>query len=293
MPSTIQFAIVGAAGFVAPRHMHAIHVVGGDLVAALDPHDAVGRLDQFGYDVDFFTEPERFERYLQRRRRTGNSIHWLSVCSPNYLHDDHVRMGLHAGANVLCEKPLVLSPWNLDQMSDWELQTGKRVYTVLQLRLHPAVVALKQALAAETNAFHEVRLVYSTPRGCWYHRSWKGDVEKSGGLVTNIGIHLLDLLLFLFGPVREITMPRPSLDVAVGTFVFDHASVTWNLSIDPKNPPDRHLEVDGLEPVSFSHGFAELHDRVYANALAGVGCGIEDARPAVELAHKLRNGPYL
>jgi UDP-N-acetyl-2-amino-2-deoxyglucuronate dehydrogenase len=280
-----RFAITGVAGFVAPRHLDAIKHVGGTVVAALDPHDAVGILDQYGRDIDFFTEPERFERHLMKQQRDGTSIDWLSVCSPNHLHDVHARMGLRAGANVLCEKPLALSPWNLDAIEKEETNE-RRAYTVLQLRLLPMIQQLR---SRPSTARHDVHVHYVTPRGRWYQHSWKADIERSGGIITNIGIHLLDLLLWLYGPVEAMRVTERSLETAAGTLVLQNADVSWNLSI-AGDQPMRKLVVDG-ESIEFSDGFSELHRKVYENTLAGHGFTIADARPAVELAHRLRHYP--
>lgn len=288
-----RFAITGVAGFVAPRHLQAIKEVGGDLVAALDPNDSVGRLDQFGYGVEFFTAPERFERALYRYRREGYPIDWLSVCSPNHLHDVHAYMGMRNGAHVICEKPLVLSPHNLDALAEVEEETGRRVFSVLQLRLHPQLVALKQKLEADPRR-REVHLRYSTPRGRWYHQSWKGDKNRSGGLVTNIGIHLLDMVLWLFGGLeRIVSHHHVGSDFSTGVLQLKRAAVHWELSIAPDDRPERSLRIcsDG-GPDDFIEidgpTFTNLHSLVYLETLAGRGFGIEDARPAVELAARLR-----
>lgn len=275
-----RFAVTGVAGYVAPRHLKAITETGNRVVAALDPHDGVGILDRYGLDIDFFTEPERFERYL-----LSHGVDWLTVCSPNHLHDAHVRMGLRADLDVLCEKPLALSPWNLDAMEDLARVSGRNVFTVLQLRIHPVLVALKARLDADPR-FRLVALNYTTPRGRWYQRSWKGDEEKSGGLVTNIGIHLLDLVLWLFGSVEKIEVGPASPTSASGRLSLARADVTWRLSVDG-DAACRNLIVDG-EEIRFDDGFADLHTEVYRRALDGKGFTIADARPSVELAYKLR-----
>jgi UDP-N-acetyl-2-amino-2-deoxyglucuronate dehydrogenase len=284
-----RFALIGAAGFVAPRHMQAIKDVGGKLVAALDPHDSVGVLDRFDRETEFFTEPERFERHLEKLRRDGNGIDWLTVCSPNYLHDTHIRMGLRAGTRVICEKPLVLKPKNLDALADVERECGggRRIFTVLQLRHSAAMQKLREQVMT-TPGPREVELFYSTPRGHWYDRSWKGDRAKSGGIITNIGIHMLDLLLWLFGPVDQIgaTGTRDDGRTASGTLYMERAHVAWHLSIDPAHKAERTLSFGG---TTWSvTGFEDLHTTVYRETLAGRGHGIEDARPAVELAARLR-----
>lgn len=284
-----RFALIGAAGFVAPRHMQAIKDVGGRLVAALDPHDSVGVLDRFDRETEFFTEPERFERHLEKLRREGNGIDWLTVCSPNWLHDTHIRMGLRVGARVICEKPLVLDPKNLDALREIELEYSehldeRRVFTVLQLRHSEKLQSLRE------EATH-VRLHYVTPRGHWYGRSWKGDSEKSGGLLTNIGIHMFDFLLWKFGPEVKTYVDTRTADCVAGTSKFERAAtVDWMLSIGntESGRAERWIEMYGMR-IAFD-GFEDLHTAVYRETLAGRGHGIEDARPAVELAARLRHG---
>ena len=291
-PTRPTFALAGAAGFVAPRHLQAIHDVGGKLVAALDPSDSVGILDKYDRETQFFTSPERFERFL-----VSHGADWLSVCSPNHLHDVHARMGLLAGADVLCEKPLCLSPWNLDVLEEYERKTQKRVYTVLQLRHLEALKRLRATVLPAppvgTPSRRSVQLKYVTPRGAWYHQSWKGNEELSGGLITNIGIHMLDLLLWIFGPCQVANVRSRTPVTVTGELQLERADVTWELSIDGARSPDwkafRALIVDGVS-VPFSDGFSDLHSTVYRETLAGRGHGIDDARPAVELAYKLRHG---
>jgi len=290
-----RFALIGAAGFVAPRHLEAIKSVGGKLVAALDPHDAVGVLDRYDRDTEFFTEPERFERYLEMLRREGNPIDWVSVCSPNYLHDSHIRMGLRAGAKVICEKPLVIEPKNLEALAEVEREAQqhdpfntdtRRVFTVLQLRHMPQLQALRASQQSrQTRA--RVDLRYYTPRGAWYQRSWKGSEEKSGGLVMNIGVHMLDLLVWVWGKdIRGGGILSCSPAGLVGDLVLERAYVKFYLST-AESTPVRALTVDG-ESIDFTTGFERLHNTVYAETLAGRGHGIEDARPAIELAARLR-----
>lgn len=292
---TMNFAITGVAGYVASRHLQAVKDVGGRLVAALDPHDSVGVLDQYFPDAAFFTEFERFDRHIEKLRRgpAAQRLHYLSICAPNHLHDAHIRFALRVGADAICEKPLVLNPWNLDALEDLERESGRRVYTVLQLRIHPTIVALRQQLAASPSAKHNVELTYCTPRGLWYRHSWKGNAEKSGGIVTNIGIHFFDLLLWLFGGVQKSALAVSEFARAGGTLELERANVRWFLSIDAADlPPSargtyRSMIVDGNE-IKFSEGFTDLHTRVYAETLAGRGFGIADARPAIELAYRLR-----
>jgi UDP-N-acetyl-2-amino-2-deoxyglucuronate dehydrogenase len=296
-----NFAITGAGGFVAPRHLRAIRDTGNALLAAVDPKDSVGVLDQYSFDVRFFTEFERFDRYLEKLRRGPEEgrVHWLSVCSPNYLHDAHCRLGLRVGANVLCEKPLVINPWNLDALQQVEAETGRRIFTLLQLRVHPALVALREKLAAEgSGAKHEVTLTYVTSRGPWYDVSWKGQIEKSGGVPTNIGIHFFDLLLWLFGPAEEQRVHLNDPRRMAGYLELERARVRWFLSVDRRDLPSapvpggktthRSVTVDGSE-IEFSEGFADLHTRVYAETLAGRGFGIDVARPSISLVHAIRN----
>lgn len=294
-----RFALVGAAGFVAPRHMEAIKHVGGRLVAALDPHDAVGVLDRYGHhDTEFFTDEYRFERWLEKQRLDGQKVDWLVVCSPNYMHDHHIRMGLWAGAKVLCEKPLVINPDNLDRLETLEQEftetnrtVDRRVFTVLQLRHVPKLRGLwfdihKPAASPTFN----VKLHYVTPRGKWYQRSWKGDPEKSGGVITNIGIHMFDLLLWLFGPGDVLAVHRDSLIRARGSLRLERANVEWLLSTDPNDSTDgkaeRWIEIDGRR-TEFA-GFENLHKVVYEETMAGRGQGIIEARPAVELVARMR-----
>jgi UDP-N-acetyl-2-amino-2-deoxyglucuronate dehydrogenase len=292
-----NFALTGVAGYVAERHLRAIRDTGNRLVAALDPHDSVGILDRYFDQVAFFTDYERFDRHLELLRRRGepHRIHMLSICSPNHLHDAHIRLALRVGADAVCEKPLVLNPWNLDALAALEEETGQRVFTVLQLRLHPELVALRQRLLASP-ARHRVRLSYLTPRGPWYRYSWKGDLHRSGGIVTNIGIHLFDLLLWLFGTVRRSELHLSSFARAAGFLELDRAEVSWFLSIDAADLAAvegadggscRRMTVDD-EVVEFSSGFTDLHTRVYQATLAGDGFGIDAARPSVELVHRLR-----
>jgi UDP-N-acetyl-2-amino-2-deoxyglucuronate dehydrogenase len=296
-----NFAITGVGGFVAPRHLKAIQDTGNRLVAAADPHDAVGILDRFAFDVRFFTEFERFDRHLEKLRRgpAADRVDVVSVCSPNYLHDAHIRLALRVGADAICEKPLVINPWNLDGLQEIERETGKRVYTVLQLRLHPDLVALKAKLDAGPATMHDVTLTYITGRGRWYNVSWKGSDERSGGVVTNIGIHFFDLLLWLFGAVESSTVLTREATKASGILQLARARVRWSLSTDIRDLPFspqvggkttfRSIQVDGAE-VEFSEGFVDLHTKVYAHMLTGGGFGIDQARPAIELAYRIRTG---
>ncbi len=283
---TLRFALIGAAGFVAPRHLEAIKAVGGELVAALDPHDSVGILDRYSKDVHFFTESDRFERHLAKWNNTEKGVDFLVVCSPNYMHADHVRMGLRNGCNVICEKPLALNPENLDAMGPFEKESGCRVSTVLQLRAHPKVEELKQAIARKQMGRHKVEVVYRAPRGRWYHHSWKGDPEKSGGLVTNIGVHLFDLLLYVFGYVQGWKVWSSDQETVAGELTLARADVTWSLSIRPDAPVARELVIDGV-PLDLTEGFEDAHTEVYRRIVEGRGYRIEDARAAIELCWNL------
>ena len=303
MPSEKNFALTGVAGFVAERHLKAIYDTGNRLVAAVDPHDAVGILDRYSFDVRFFTEFERFDRHLEKLRRVSEAdrVHYVSICSPNYLHDAHIRLALRIGAHAICEKPLVVNPWNLDALQELEHETGCRVNTVLQLRLHPKLQALKTRLEHERSTDrHDVCLTYITARGRWYDVSWKGSVERSGGLVTNIGIHFFDLLIWLFGAVVDVTVHVAETKRMAGYIEFERAHVHWFLSTEMSDLPFvarpgvkttyRSMTIDGTT-VEFSDGFADLHTRVYEEALAGRGFGIDDARPSIELTHRIRHTP--
>ena len=296
----MNFAMTGVAGFVAPRHLKAINDTGHRLVAAVDPHDAVGVLDKYAFDVRFFTEIERFDRHLEKLRRgpEADRVDYVSVCSPNYLHDAHIRLALRVGAHVICEKPLVINPWNLDALQELERETGRRVNTVLQLRLHPQLIALREKLtSAAAPDPHEVCLTYVTARGSWYDVSWKGSEERSGGLVTNIGIHFFDLLIWLFGGVAGCEVHLRDPRRLSGYLELERARVRWFLSSDIRDLPFtpepgvkttfRSITVDGQE-IEFSEGFTDLHTRVYEASLAGRGFGIDDSRPSIDLSYRIR-----
>lgn len=299
-----KFALIGAAGYVAPRHMQAIKETGNNLVAAFDPNDSVGILDRYFPDADFFTEYERFDRHIDKLRRGNNSaVDYVSICSPNYLHDSHIRFALRSGCHAICEKPLVLNPWNIDAMEQQEKETGNRIYTVLQLRLHPTVSALKKMIDSDTgNKKYEVDLTYITPRGKWYLHSWKGDEEKSGGIAANIGIHLFDMLYYLFGKLQENKIHYRDEIKAAGFLEYDQARVRWFLSTDAKdlqfvnnaadNSSYRALSVNG-RAIEFSDGFEGLHTQVYRDILEGKGFGLEQNRPAVETSAAIRTGTVL
>ncbi|MBX7127132.1 MAG: Gfo/Idh/MocA family oxidoreductase [Cyclobacteriaceae bacterium] len=293
-----RFALIGAAGFIAPRHMKAIKETGNILVAALDKHDNVGILDSHFPKCDFFTEFERFDRHLEKLHRKGEAVHYVSICSPNYLHDSHMRFALRQRADAICEKPLVLNPWNLDALEEIELETGKRVNTILQLRLHPSIIALKEQVSSSSGGRKKVDLTYITSRGNWYHISWKGELAKSGGIATNIGIHFFDMLTWVFGAPRHVELRSMNDATASGFLELEKADVTWKLSIDANELPAaakaagkttfRSLTMEGTE-IEFSDGFTNLHTRSYEEILAGRGFGLKDARPSIELAHTIRN----
>ena len=297
-----NFAMTGVAGFVAARHLKASHDTGNRLVAAVDPHDAVGILDRYAFDVRFFTEFERFDRHLEKLKRgpEAERVHFLSVCSPNYLHDAHMRVALRVGADALCEKPLVINPWNLDGLQELEEETGRRIYTVLQLRLHPALAAFRDELKKDPSKRHRVQLAYLTARGRWYDVSWKGVEERSGGIVTNIGIHFFDLLVWLFGEVKDAAVHLREGKRAAGTMTLANADVEWYLSAEAADLPFepqpgskttfRAITVDGKQ-LEFSEGFTDLHTRVYQEVIDGRGFGIGEARPSIELSHRIRHAP--
>lgn len=294
-----NFALIGAAGFVAPRHMQAIHDTGNRLVAAADRSDNVGVLDRFFPECRFFTEIERFDRHLEKLRRKGEDqrVHLMSVCSPNYLHDAHTRLGLRLHADVICEKPLVISPWNLDQLEELEQEYDARVYSILQLRVHPDLIALKDRLDAQPDQRHDVMLTYVTRRGLWYDVSWKGDPHKSGGVAMNIGVHFFDLLMWLFGDVERNEVHIHETRRMGGMLELKRARVRWFLSVEAEDLPEgaldagkhahRSITMDGHE-IEFSGGFTDLHTRSYQAVLDGHGFGIDAVRPSIELVHRIR-----
>lgn len=291
----IKFALIGAAGYVAPRHMKAISTIGGTLVAALDPSDSVGVIDSYFPQSHFFTEFERFDRHIDKLRRAGEGVDFVSICSPNYLHDAHVRFALRSDSDAICEKPLVLNPWNIDGLREIEHGTGRRVNTILQLRLHPAIIALKDKIAASDKR-HAVDLSYVTSRGRWYHQSWKGDCNKSGGVGTNIGVHFFDMLTFVFGQVRSSVLHLSNDRQMAGFIECRKADIRWFLSVDRSDLPHdvaatqttyRAVQVDG-ENIEFSDGFTDLHTASYQAILAGRGFGLDDVFPSIELVSALR-----
>ncbi len=294
-----NFALIGAAGYIAPRHLKAIRDTGNRLVAALDRHDNVGILDSYFPECDFFTEFERFDRHLDKLKRQGTKIDYVSICTPNYLHDSHIRFALRHGADAICEKPLVLNPWNVDALAQIELETGRSVNTILQLRLHPSIIALRERVLNDRpmDKVYEVELTYITSRGHWYNVSWKGDATKSGGVATNIGIHFFDMLIWVFGAVKLSEVNDLSANSASGVLHLERANVRWFLSINYEDIPDevrlagkrtfRTLKMES-EEIEFSDGFTDLHTKSYEEILKGNGFSLLDARPSVELAHRIR-----
>lgn len=300
-----RFAMIGAGGYIAPRHMKAIRDTGNNLIAALDPADSVGIMDSYSFDVAFFTEFERFDRHAEKLRRIGENekIDYVSICSPNYLHDAHIRFALRIGADAICEKPLVLNPWNIDALQELENETGRKVYNVLQLRMHPAIIALKEKISTEPKKEkYNVDLTYITSRGKWYFSSWKGDIHKSGGVATNIGVHFFDMLMWIFGRVQSYEVHYNNEKKMAGFIELEKANVRWFLSVDREDVPDevkatgkntfRSIMVDG-EEFEFSEGFTDLHTAVYKDILAGKGFSIEEARPSIELVHELREASVI
>ncbi len=293
-----QFALIGAAGYIAPRHMKAIKETGNDLTAAMDINDSVGIIDSYFPSAAFFTEFERFDRHLEKLKRNSQQVDYVSICSPNYLHDAHIRFGLRYGADVICEKPVVLNPWNIDALEELEQESGKHIYNILQLRLHPSIIALKEKVAqAPADKVFEFDLTYITSRGNWYYTSWKGNHEKSGGIATNIGVHFYDMLQWIFGGVRENIVHIHTHDRAAGYLEFEKARVRWFLSINADTIPAdmravgkrtyRSINIEG-EELEFSDGFTDLHTQSYRHILDGHGFRIGEARTAIEIVHQIR-----
>lgn len=293
-----DFVLIGAAGYIAPRHLKAIKDTGNRLVAALDKFDSVGVMDSYFPDASFFVEFERFDRHIEKLKRAKSAIDYLAICSPNYLHDSHIRFGLRHGAAVICEKPLVLNPWNVESLSELEHETGKAVYNILQLRLHPDILQLKKRIdEGETNKVYDIDLTYITSRGNWYYTSWKGDEVKSGGIATNIGIHFFDMLNWIFGDVQESTVHIHTHDRAAGFLQLKKARVRWFLSINENTLPAeirekhqftyRSIKIGG-EEIEFSDGFKDLHTKSYENILAGNGFTLLETLPSIEIVHKIR-----
>lgn len=296
-----RFAMIGVAGYVAPRHLRAVRDNGGDLLAAFDPADSVGILDSYFPNASYFSEFERFDRHIDKLRRKGEAIDYVGICSPNYLHDAHIRFALRSGAHAICEKPLVLNPWNVDALADIEQDSDRRIYTILQLRLHPAVIALRDRVAAQPDKVWDVDLTYITSRGSWYYASWKGDEKKSGGIATNIGVHFFDMLSFVFGPLEENVVHMRSASSAGGFLSYKRARVRWYLSIDRNDLPPglkagqttyRSIQV-GDEEIEFSEGFTDLHTLSYERILAGQGFGVSEVRPSIETVSQIRSMPIV
>lgn len=301
MRKSKNFALIGAAGYIAPRHLQAIKDTGNNLVAALDPFDSVGIMDSYFPEADFFTEPERFDRHLDKlhRHNNGSKINFVSICSPNYLHDSHIRMALRNDADAICEKPIVLNPWNLDALQAIEKETGRQVNTIFQLRLHESIIKLKKEIdEGSKDKIYDIDLSYITSRGHWYHISWKGDPEKSGGVATNIGVHFFDMLTYIFGSVKENIVHYSDKMKAAGFLELERARVRWFLSLDINDVPQgisatgqrtyRSITVNGKE-IEFSGGFTDLHTLSYQNILKGKGFGLEDARQSINTVFQIRN----
>jgi UDP-N-acetyl-2-amino-2-deoxyglucuronate dehydrogenase len=293
-----SFALVGAAGYIAPRHMKAIKETGNILRAAIDPYDGVGIIDSYFPETTFFTQIERFDRYIDKQRRQGDPIDYLTICSPNYLHDAHIRLGLRSRMDVICEKPIVLNPWNIEALIDLEKEFEKKVYAILQLRLHPAIKELKNKIEnGPRDKIYDIDLVYLTSRGNWYYTSWKGDESKSGGVATNIGVHFFDMLTWIFGPVKQNIVHVHSHDRCAGFMELEKARVRWFLSIDVNTIPEnvrnsgkrtyRRLIIEDNE-LEFSEGFTDLHTQSYRGILSGEGFSIIHARPSIQIVHDIR-----
>ncbi len=298
-----NFALIGAAGFIAPRHLKAIKETNNDLLAALDKFDSVGIIDSYFPNASFFTEFERFDRHIEKLRRNQTAIDYVSVCTPNYLHDAHIRFGLRHHADVICEKPLVLNPWNIDNLAELEKETGKHVYNIFQLRLHPAIIALKEKVKnAPADKIFEFDLTYITSRGNWYYTSWKGDLDKSGGVATNIGVHFFDMLTWIFGDVKRNDVHVHAFDRAAGYLEFNRAKVRWFLSINEDTIPEevrkqgkrtyRSMKIEG-EEIEFSDGFTDLHTTSYKEILAGNGYRLLEAKPSIQIVHDIRHAQPL
>jgi len=294
-----NFGIIGVAGYIAVRHLNAIKETGNNLLASLDRFDSVGRIDSFFPESDFFVEFERFDRHFDKLKRTGTKIDYVSICSPNYLHDSHIRFALRHQAEAICEKPIVLNPWNIDALQEIENETGRKIYTVLQLRLHPKIVELRERIKnGPKGKIYDIDMTYVTSRGNWYSISWKGDIQKSGGVATNIGIHFFDMLSWIFGDTKKNVVHLSEPHKAAGYLELENARVRWFLSVNYEDIPDavkasgqrtfRSIKVDG-EEIEFSEGFGDLHTKTYMEILAGKGFGLKEARQSVETAYTIRN----
>ena len=294
-----NFVLIGAAGYIAPRHMKAIKETGNNLVAAYDPYDGIGILDNYFPKASFFTEFERFDRHLEKIKRLGIKIDYVSICSPNYLHDSHIRYGLRIGADVICEKPIVLNPWNVEALIELEEEYSNSVYTILQLRHHDSILNLKDKIDnGNQDVVHDIDLTYITSRGKWYHNSWKGNIDKSGGIASNIGVHFFDMLQWIFGDLKKLSVDTKTNDTNAGVIFLERANVNWFLSINADNLPNeilksgettyRTLSISGQE-IQFSKGFTDLHTVSYEKILNGEGYGLRDAKKSIEIVSKIRN----
>ena len=298
-----NFGIIGVAGYIAVRHLHAIKETGNNLLASLDKFDSVGRIDSYFPESDFFVEFERFDRHFDKLKRNGTKIDYVSICSPNYLHDSHIRFALRHHADAICEKPIVLNPWNIDALQEIEKETGKKIFTVLQLRLHPKIMELREMIRnGPSDKIYDIDMSYITSRGSWYNISWKGDLQKSGGVATNIGIHFFDMLTWIFGNQKKNIVHLSETNKAAGYLELENARVRWFLSLDSDDIPAeimksgkrtfRSITVDG-EEIEFSEGFTDLHTHTYREILDGKGFGINEARQSVETVHTIRNSKPL
>ncbi|HOP04229.1 MAG TPA: Gfo/Idh/MocA family oxidoreductase [Tenuifilaceae bacterium] len=294
-----NFGLIGVAGYIAPRHLKAIKETGNNLIASLDKYDCVGIIDSYFPDADFFTEYERFDRHFDKLKRQGTKIDYVSICTPNYLHDSHIRFALRQGADAICEKPIVLNPWNVEALQEIEKETGRKVFNILQLRLHPSIIALKKKIEqGPKDKIYDIDLTYITSRGRWYFISWKGDVQKSGGVATNIGVHFFDMLLWIFGDLKENVVHVSEACKAAGYLRLERARVRWFLSVDYEDIPQvikdkgqrtfRSISIEGDE-LEFSGGFTDLHTLLYQDILAGGGFGLADAKPSIQTVFEIRN----
>lgn len=298
-----NFALIGAAGFIAPRHLKAIKETNNNLLAALDKHDCVGIMDSYFPQADFFVEYERFDRHIDKLKRQGTKIDYVSICTPNYLHDSHIRFALRQGAEAICEKPIVLNPWNIEALQEIEQETGRKVNTILQLRLHPAIIELKNRIdQGPKDKIYDIDLTYITSRGRWYFISRKGDIQKSGGVATNIGVHFFDMLTWIFGDVKDNKVHLSNPDKTAGYLELERARVRWFLSVDYNDVPQnikekgqrtfRSITIENQE-LEFSEGFTDLHTNSYKGILAGKGFGLSDAKNSIQTVYSIRNSSPL
>jgi UDP-N-acetyl-2-amino-2-deoxyglucuronate dehydrogenase len=294
-----NFALIGAAGYIAERHLRAVKETENRIIAATDAFDVMGRMDSYFPDAEFFLDIEKFEKYIALQKGSGQQVDYMSICLPNYLHAQHIQLALRNQANAICEKPLVLYPEDIEAIENAELSSGKKVYNILQLRLHPTIIALRERIKnGPADKMYDIDLTYITSRGKWYYKSWKGDITKSGGVATNIGIHFFDMLSWIFGEVKESTVHVYDADKAAGFLQLENARVRWYLSLDNNDIPEqakqkglrtyRSINIEG-EEVEFSGGFTDLHTQTYTNILNGGGFGIKDAKPCILLTHQIRN----